>query len=185
MADNGRPKYANNVSNSLFTIGYRCQVRVGESAADAANNVIGFVDSAEMTKQIQTQRAQVLDSVFPASIDAQAINVNGRLTGFLASPEVFSGTAQYNGGGSVSLASFNPKSADFMSGSVVTKFAYLDFYDEKKDLILAYCENVISTGYTVTMNGGTYVKANISFEAIDMGSGEDYLKQPDRETSSS
>ena len=182
MADSkGQATYANNVGNSLFTIGYRCQVRAGSNASDAVNNVIGFVDSAEMSKQIQTQRAQVLDSIFPASIDAQAINVNGRLTGFLASPKVFSGTQSFNGGGKVSLASFNPKSADFKNGTVVTKFAYLDFYDEKKKLILASVQNVISTGYTVTMQGGTYVKANITFEAIDMSSGEDYLKQLDAE----
>ena len=31
------------------------------------------------------------------------------------------------------------------------------------------------------MNGGTYVKSNVSFEAIDMSSGEDYEKQNDSE----
>lgn len=175
----GIAQYTNGVASSIFTIGYRCQVRVGTSAADA--QVIGFVDTAEMTKQIQTQRAQVLDSIFPASIDAQAINVNGRLTGFLASPKVYNGTQQLNGGGKVSLSSFNPKSADFKNGTVVSKFKYLDFYDEKKKLIIGYVDTLISTGFTITMNGGTYVKANVSFEAIDMSSGEDYEKQTDAE----
>lgn len=178
MAD-GIAQYTNGVASSIFTIGYRCQVRVGNSASDA--QVIGFVDTAEMTKQIQTQRAQVLDSIFPASIDAQAINVNGRLTGFLASPKVYNGTQVLNGGGKVSLSSFNPKSADFKNGTVVSKFKYLDFYDEKKGLILGSVETLISTGFTITMNGGTYVKANVSFEAIDMSSGEDYEKQTDAE----
>ena len=73
MAD-GIAQYTNGVASSLLVIGYRCQVRVGTSAADA--QVIGFVDSAEMSKQIQTQKAQVLDSIFPASIDAQAISVS-------------------------------------------------------------------------------------------------------------
>ena len=131
---NGIAQYTNGVASSLFTIGYRCQVRVGNSASDA--QVIGFVDSAEMSKQIQTQRAQVLDSIFPASIDAQAISVSGQLTGFLASPAVYKGTQILNGGGKVSLASFNPKSSDFKKGIVVSKFKYLDFYDEKKELIL-------------------------------------------------
>ncbi|MCR5436126.1 MAG: hypothetical protein K6E97_03570 [Treponema sp.] len=178
MAD-GMAQYTNGVASSLFTIGYRCQVRVGTSAADA--QVIGFVDSAEMSKQIQTQRAQVLDSIFPASIDAQAINASGRLTGFLASPAVYKGTQQYNGGGTISLSSFNPKSADFKNGTVVSKFKYLDFYDEKKKLILGSLDTVISTGYTITLNGGTYVKANVSFEALDMSSGEDYESQTDAE----
>ena len=178
MAD-GIAQYTNGVASSIFTIGYRCQVRVGSSAADA--QVIGFVDSADMTKQIQTQRAQVLDSVFPASIDAQAINVNGRLTGFLASPKVYKGTQALNGGGKISLSSFNPKSSDFKNGTVVSKFKYLDFYDEKKKLIIGSVDTLISTGFTITVNGGTYVKANVSFEAIDMSSGEDYEKQSDAE----
>ena len=176
---NGIATYANGIGNSIFTIGHRCQVRVGSSASDA--QVIGFVDSAEMTKQIQTQRAQVLDSIFPASIDAQAINVSGRLTGFLASPKVYSGNVSLNGGGKVSLSSFNPKSADFTSGSVITKFAYLDFYDEKKKLTLGFVKDVIATNYTITVNGGTYVKANVSFEALDMSSGADYEDQSDSE----
>ena len=178
---NGVATYANGVANSLLTIGYRCQVRVGTNATDAANNVIGFVDSAEMTKQIQTQRAQVLDSIFPASIDAQALTVNGRLTGFLASPAVFKGTQQFNGGGKISLESFNPTSADFMEGKTITKFPYLDFYDEKKKVVLGYVKDLISTGFTITMNGGSYVKANVSFEALDMSSGADYLAQGDSE----
>ena len=178
MAD-GIAQYTNGVASSLFTIGYRCQVRVGNSPSDA--QVIGFVDSAEMSKQIQTQRAQVLDSIFPASIDAQAINVSGRLTGFLASPAVFRGTQQYNGGGKISLSSFNPKSSDFKNGTVVSKFKYLDFYDEKKKLILGSIDTLISTGFTITMNGGSYVKANVSVEAIDMSSGEDYEAQTDAE----
>ena len=178
MAD-GIATYTNGIASSIFTIGYRCQVRVGTSAADA--EVIGFVDSAEMSKQIQTQRAQVLDSIFPASIDAQAINVTGRLTGFLASPKVYNGTQKLNGGGTVSLASFNPKTADFKNGTVVSKFKYLDFYDEKKQLILGSVDTLISTGFTITVNGGTYVKSNVSFEALDMSSGEDYEKQTDAE----
>ncbi|MBO7518698.1 MAG: hypothetical protein J6T31_06265, partial [Methanobrevibacter sp.] len=172
-------QYTNGVASSLLTIGYRCQVRVGTSAADA--QVIGFVDSAEMSKQIQTQRAQVLDSIFPASIDAQAISVSGRMTGFLASPAVYRGTQTYNGGGTISLSSFNPKSEDFKNGTVVSKFKYLDFYDEKKKLILGSIDTLISTGFTITMNGGTYVKANVSVEAIDMSSGEDYESQTDAE----
>ena len=178
MAD-GIATYTNGIASSIFTIGYRCQVRVGTSAADA--KVIGFVDSAEMSKQIQTQRAQVLDSIFPASIDAQAINVTGRLTGFLASPKVYNGTQVLNGGGKVSLSSFNPKTADFKDGTVVSKFKYLDFYDEKKKLILGSVDTLISTGYTITVNGGTYVKSNVSFEALDMSSGEDYEAQTDAE----
>lgn len=177
----GIAKYTNGVASSIFTIGYRCQVRISDSSSGSNPQVIGFVDSAEMTKQIQTQRAQVLDSIFPASIDAQAITVNGRLTGFLASPKVYKGTEQLNGGGKVSLSSFNPKSADFKEGKVVSKFAYLDFYDEKKKLILGFVKTLIPTNFSITVQGGTYVKANVGFEAIDMSSGADYESQSDAE----
>ena len=57
----------------------------------------------------------------------------------------------------------------------------LDFYDEKKKLILGSIDTLISTGFTITMNGGTYVKANVSIEAIDMSSGDDYESQTDAE----
>ena len=149
----------------------------------AKGEFIGFVDSAELSKQIQTQEAMVLDSVFPASIDVQAIKVSGRMTGFLASPAVYKGTQTLNGGGKISLASFNPKSSDFKSGKVISKFTYLDFYDEKKKLILCSADTLISTGFTVTMNGGSYVKGNVTFAAIDMSSGEDYEAQTDAEVS--
>lgn len=175
----GIAQYTNGIASSVFTIGYRCQVRVGTSANDA--QVIGFVDSAEMTKQIQTQRAQVLDSIYPASIDPQAISVSGRLTGFLASPKVYSGTETLNGGGKVSISSFNPKTEDFKQGTVVSKFKYLDFYDEKKKLIICSLDTLVPNSFSVTMQGGTYVKANVGFEALDMSSGADYEAQTDAE----
>ena len=181
MPTSGIVQYTKGVASSLLTIGYRCQVRVGTSPNDA--QVIGFVDSAEMTKQMPTQKAKVLDSVYPASIDIQDINVSGRLTGFLASPAVYKGTQTFNGGGKISLSSFNPKSADFKDGTVVSKFKYLDFYDEKKKLILGYVDTLISNSYGISVQGGSYVKVNVGFEAIDMGSGEEYESQTDGEVS--
>ena len=178
----GIAQYSNGVGSSIFTIGYRCQVRISENENGSSPQVIGFVDSAEMSKQIQTQRAQVLDSIFPASIDAQALTVSGRLTGFLASPKIYKTPGlKLNGGGVVSLSSFNPDSEDFINGSVVSKFAYLDFYDEKKQLILGKVYNLIPTGFTISLNGGTYVKVNVSFEAINMSSGKNYEQQTDAE----
>jgi hypothetical protein len=44
--------------------------------------------------------------------------------------------------------------------------------------------NISSTNpsdLTITVNGGTYVKANVGFEALDMSSGEDYEAQTDAE----
>ena len=51
MADAGIATYTNGIASSIFTIGYRCQVRVGTSATDA--QVIGFVDSAEIVSKFK------------------------------------------------------------------------------------------------------------------------------------
>lgn len=153
------------IAQNLFHIGTHCYVRVGTDANNA--EIIGFVDSANGTKNIQTQDAKVIGSVVAASIDATGIDVQLNLTGFVATQEVYKGTATYNGGGTVSLASFNPKKEDYTSGAV-TKFAYIDFYDDKHKQILACFYDCLSTSFRVTMQAASYVKADISMKAIDM-----------------
>jgi hypothetical protein len=165
-----------NIAQNLLPRGTSCWVRVGENASDAANHIVGFVDSMNGTKQIQLQRANVCGSIVPASIDAQAISVNLSLTGFVASAAVYNGTETFNGGGTVSLSSFNPDSDDFIKNEVMTKFPYLDFYDDKTGDIIASFKDVIPSSYRVTIQGGSYVKADIQMEAIWMSSGKDYTQ---------
>lgn len=153
------------IAQNLFHIGSHCFVRVGTDANNA--EIIGFVDSANATKNIQTQNAKVLGSIIDASIDATGIEVQLNLTGFVATQEVYTSGVPYNGGGTVSLASFNPKKEDYTSGKV-TKFAYMDFYDTKNEQILACFYDCMSTSFRVTMQAASYVKADISMKAIDM-----------------
>lgn len=155
----------NGVAQNLFHIGSHCFVRVGQSSADA--QIVGFVDSADGSKNIQTQDARVIGSVIAASIDAVGVDVQLNLSGFVATKEVYNGTQKYNGGGKISLSSFNPKSSDYKAG-VVTKFTYIDFYDDKHKTILAAFHDAISTTYRVTLQAATYCKSNISMKAIDM-----------------
>ena len=163
-----------NIAENLLPRGTSCWVRVGENANDAKSHIVGFVDSMNATKSIQLQRAAVCGSIMPASIDPQSISVQLSLTGFLASAKVYQGTETYNGGGTVSIASFNPNSDDFIKNEVMTKFPYMDFFDDKTGDIIASFKDVIPSSFRITINGGSYVKADISMEAIWMSSGSDY-----------
>ena len=134
------------------------------------------------TKQIQLQRAQVCGAIMPASIDPQNIIVNINLGGFVATPGVYAGNYAINGVGSVSLASFNPDSDDFIQGAVAVKFPYMEFVDDKSGIIIASFEDVIASNYSVTIQGGSYIKADIQLEALKMSSGADFQKQAGTET---
>lgn len=161
-----------NIANDLLVRGTSCWVRVGTRANDAQE--VGFVDSFRASKSIQLQRAQVCGSIVPASIDPQGINVTLSMSGFLATKDVYDGTETFNGGGKIALASFNPDDDAFITNQVITKFPYLDFYDKKTGNIIASFSTVIPSNYSVTGNGGSYIKADISMEAIKMSSGKDY-----------
>lgn len=175
MPETGIISMKNGVSQHALLTGYRCWCYAGNSASDAQK--VGFVDNMRATKQIQLQRAQVCGSIMPASIDPQSISISVNLGGFVATPGVYSGKQAINGLGNVSLASFNPKSKDFMEGTVAVKFPYMSFKDEKSGIIIAEFDDVIASNFTITIQGGSYVKADIQLEAVDMSSGADYQKQ--------
>ncbi len=163
---------AYNVEQGLLVRGMSCHVRVGNSAADA--EIIGFTDSFSATKNINTQDAMVTGSPMPASIDAMGIQCTLSMSGFLASKDVYDGTKAFNGGGTVSLSSFNPDDDAFIMDEVITKFPYMDFYDKKKQAIMASFTMVIPTSYAITVNAGAYNKVNVGLKAIKMSGGKDY-----------
>ncbi len=167
-----------NIAENLLVKGTSCWVRAGESASSAKK--VGFVDSFSATKNIQLQEAAVCGAIVPASIDAQGIRVSLQMTGFLATKEVYSGTTSYNGKGDISIASFNPKSEEFITNQVVTKFEYMDFYDEKTSKIIASFDWAIPESFSLQFNGGAYSKANVSMRAIDMSGGKDYDTSADK-----
>lgn len=176
----GNTSNANNqlmygVGQHAVAIGTSCWVRIGTTASDAKE--VGMVDSMRATKNIQLQRAQVCGAIMPASIDPQSISVTLNLSGFLAVPAMYNEGVPINGAGTYSLESFNPDSDDFINGNVPTKFDYMDFYDKHSGLILASFKDVIPSSFGVSINGGSYVKADISAEALYMSSGDAYLEQ--------
>ena len=174
MADKGVSNLKWNIAQDLLERGTNVWVRVGDTAATAEK--VGFVDSMRGSKNVQLQKAQVCGSIVVASIDPQGISAQISITGFVATKDVYAGTKEYNGGGKISLASFNPDSDAFITEQVCTKFPYLDFYDDKHHVVLASFTDAIASGFTITVNGGSYVKADVSMEAIDMSGGTQYLK---------
>ena len=172
---NGITELGNGIAQNALVTGYKCWVRVGNTAADA--QAVGFVDSMSATKNIQLQRAECCGALLSASIDPQGYSVSLSLGGFLSIPDVYKGNTNINGLGKVSLQSFNPSSTDFIAGSVATKFPYIDFYDDKEQIIIAAFDNAIAQSFQITIQGKTYAKCNISMEAIDMSSGDDYMAQ--------
>lgn len=172
---NAASKLMYGVGQHAVAIGTSCWVRVGSTAADAKE--VGMVDSMRATKNIQLQRAQVCGSIMAASIDPLSISVTLNLSGFLAVPAMYNEGVTINGAGTYSLESFNPDSEDFINGEIPTKFDYMDFYDKKTGLILASFKDVIPSSFGITVNAGSYVKADISAEGLYMSSGAAYLEQ--------
>lgn len=73
-------------SNTLVT-GYKCEVWAGDSASSAKK--IGMVDSFTASKNLQTQRAQVIGTIMPVSIDPQALSASITMSGFIAKNQLF------------------------------------------------------------------------------------------------
>lgn len=163
------------IGQHALVIGYSCWCRIGTSANDAKK--VGMVDSMRGTKNIQLQRANVCGAVMPASIDPQGISVILNLSGFLPVPALLNGGVSVNGAGTYTLQSFNPDSDDFVKGNVAVKAEYMDFYDESTGTILASFKYVIPSSFGITVQGGSYAKADVSAEALYMGSEKDFVEQ--------
>lgn len=163
------------IGQHALVVGYSCWCRIGTSANDAEK--VGMVDSMRATKNIQLQRANVCGAIMPASIDPQSISVNLNLSGFIPVPALMSEGVSINGNGKYTLQSFNPDSDDFVKGDISVKAEYMDFFDEGTGTILASFKYVIPSSFGITVQGGSYVKADISAEALYMSSEKDFAEQ--------
>lgn len=168
------------VAEDLLVKGTNCWVRVGNDASSAKE--IGFVDSFSATKNMTLQEAMVCGSIIPASIDAAGMRVSLQMGGFLASKAVYEGTENYNGKGSISINSFNPKSESFINNQVVTKFKYMDFYNKKTKSVIASFDWAMPESFSMQFSGGSYTKASVSMRALDMTGGSEYIPTDDPST---
>lgn len=164
-----------NVKQDALIRGTSVWARVGTSAADARE--IGFCDSMRATKNLQLQRAQVCGSIMPASIDPQSMSVQISISGFLPTKNILADKPKMeslNGGGPLHLQNLNPNQVKFITQEQIDKHDYMDFYDKKSGLIIASFHSAIVSAFTVTVNGGSYIKADMTLEAIEMSGGEEY-----------
>lgn len=155
-------------SNVLVT-GYKCEVYAGTSASNKKK--IGMVDSFTASKNLQTQRAQVIGTIMPVSIDPQALSASVSMSGFIAKKSVVQ-AAKY-GKGDATVNAFCPDDGIYTS-ETVTKVPYVCLVNKNTNEVICELEWAIPTSYQVQSQGQSYIKANIQMEAITMNIGSAY-----------
>lgn len=157
--------------------GTSCWVYAGASADITSAKKIGFCDSFRVSKNLQLQRAQVCGEMFPVSIDPQGVSVQLSMSGFIPSTTIASeGTAStVMGAGDTNINIFNPDEKAFIEDESIQKIPYMFFYDKNSNSIVCTITDVIVSTFSITVNGGTYVKGDVSAEALTMSSGSDFL----------
>jgi len=165
-----------NIDGDILAQGINCIVRADPDDESGSNpQEIGFVSEANIRKQINLQRAEVIGEILPASIDPTGISVNIDFKGFIPSKSLcIKGIDSVRGGGKLHLKSFNPNDRNFIEKKVATKLPYLDLYDEKHQCIIGYVNWAIPSSYSDTISGKGYVIANCTMEAIGYDNGTDY-----------
>lgn len=155
-------------SNVLVT-GYKCIVKAGNSATDCKE--IGMVDSFSASKNLQTQRAQVIGTIMPVSIDPQALSASVSMSGFIAKKEIVK-AAKY-GKGDATVNAFCPDDGIYTS-ETVTKVPYVALVNKNTKETICELQYAIPTSYQIQSQGQSYIKANIQMEAITMNVGTAY-----------
>ncbi|QEJ98154.1 hypothetical protein [Treponema phagedenis] len=155
------------VSEKILTEGYRCYVRAGKNASTA--KVIGFVESFRASLSYMTQEARVLGELVPVSIDAQGVSCSISMSGFLPSKDVIKNGISISKTNDVkiSLYTFFPSPKSIRDDKVVTKIPYMDFKDEDNGNIVATFEGIIVDSGTISGQGSSYVKGDVSMKALD------------------
>ena len=155
-------------SNVLVT-GYKCEVWAGDSETEAKK--IGMVDSFTASKNLQTQRAQVIGTIMPVSIDPQALSASISMSGFIAKKSVVQ-AAKY-GAGDATVNAFCPDDSIYTK-ETVTKVPFVGLKEKNNNDWVCTLDWAIPTSYQVQSQGQSYVKANIQMEAITMNIGSAY-----------
>lgn len=165
-----------NIGGDKLAQGINCKIRIDPNDENGSNPVvIGFVQNATIRANFNTQRAEVIGSFLPVSIDLTSAQVNVSLKGFIPSKQLMvAGFESVDGGGTVTLKSFNPDVSKMIETKVATKIPYLDLYDDKHDTIIGSTTWLIPTSYSDSINGKGYVEADCSLEGIGYGNGPDF-----------
>lgn len=149
--------------NSLVR-GSSCWVRAGSETNPVT---IGYCDSFRANKTYSLQRAQGIGELLPFSIDPQSIQVSVSMSGFIPNKKIVTSVSKLRGQGDTSILSFDVSASDYVDG-LVTKFPYMDLVDKSTGAIICTITDAVEQSFSITTNGGSYVKGDLSFEAVDM-----------------
>lgn len=153
--------------NSLIR-GSNCWVWAGESASKCVK--IGYCDSFRASKSYQLQRANGIGELLTFSIDPQGYQVTCSMSGFIPTKSVVGATTKnLRGQGDASLLCFDVSVDDYVEEKV-TKFPYICLKDKASDSVICEITDAIEQNFNISAQGASYIKGDISFEAIDMNS---------------
>lgn len=156
---------AYNLKGDSLVQGKNCIVRAGVDAASA--KTIGLVQDFEMRAQFQTQKAEVLGSFLPISIDITGVSVSTTFSGFVP-------IKGFDFGDVYCIKEINPNIDTIVEEEKTAKIPYLELYDKKSKAVIASTNWAILNSYSERSSGKGYMIANCSFESIGMFNGSDY-----------
>lgn len=165
-----------NIKGDALVQGINIIVRVDlndENGSDPQE--IGFIETYDISQNIQTQKAEVIGEFLAVAIDATGVAVIVSLTGFIPSKNLIEGGIDtVRGGGKVMLKAFNPDTSKLVDTKVITKIPYLDLWDEKHQSIIGSVSWLTPSSYKDTGQGKGYTKSNVTMEGIVYDNGPDY-----------
>lgn len=151
--------------------GSSCWVYAGESATKCVK--IGFCDSFRASKSYSLQRAQGIGELLAFSIDPQSYQVTCSMSGFIPTKKVIeSKEKNLRGQGDASILCFDIKVDDFVEQKA-TKFPYIALYDKASNSIVCEITDAVEQNFNISTQGASYIKGDLSMEAIDMNAGSD------------
>lgn len=165
-----------NIGGDILAQGMNAVVRVDLDDENGSNPVdIGFVESWNIRRSFQTQKAEVVGEMLPVSIDITGVDVSVNLSGFIPTKAAITkGISSIRGGGSYFVKNLNPNVEALVNSKVITKIPYMDFYDARHETIYSTVMWLTPTENSESSSGKNYLKTDASFTAITSDNGTDY-----------
>lgn len=155
-----------NLQGDRLIQGKDCFVRAGTSPSDV--KVIGWVSEYTIRVQVQTQKAEPIGHLLPASIDPTGVSVSTSFKSFVPKKGVEIDSTDW------SAKNFAPPVDEIIDAEKVGKIPYLELYDKKNKCVVSSTTWAIATGYTETSSGKNYITADASFESIGFKHGSNW-----------
>lgn len=164
-----------NVDGDILAQGVNTIVRIDFDPSGSNPVEIGFVESWNVRRSFQTQKAEVVGEILPVAIDVVGIDVSVSLSGFIPTKAaVQSGIQDLRGGGTYCIKSLNPQVEKLVDTKVITKIPYMDFFDKRHKTVLSKVSWLTPTENGESSSGKSYLKTDASYTAIASDNGSDY-----------